>query len=69
MVSPRKFERVKESMAFLSSDLPSCFKMVLGYPSVNNKTAVSTYYPEKKAWCLFTQEGPGFEIVSALLNC
>ena len=27
----------------------SCFKMVLGYPSVSNKTTVSTYYPEKKA--------------------
>jgi len=27
----------------------ACFKMVLGYPNVNNKSEGSTYYPEKKA--------------------
>ena len=29
-----------------------CFKMVLGYPNVNNKSEGSTYYPEKKAGIL-----------------
>lgn len=32
-----------------ASCFDACFKMVLGYPSVSNKTTVSTYYPEKKA--------------------
>ena len=51
---------------FVQPTCASCFKMVLGYPSVSNKTTVSTYYPEKKA----AEETAGTgqtEIVSVLM--